>query len=165
MDDRHVRSARVLDPSYVSGIDARSLDELREMHAECTEFETEVSYVRRLAQARIDILEAEVERRSTGGSLTDLVDALPRILADSGPRGNPATSRLPLHFTPEQEGEWEPDLARFDSVLARLPSLDEAQLDAALEGLRQLERSVSDERRQLHGVIDQIDVQLAAAHR
>ena len=51
------------------------------------ELETEVSYVRRLTQARIDILEAEIERRATGGSLEDLIARLPQILADHGPRG------------------------------------------------------------------------------
>ena len=54
------------------------------------ELETEVSYVRRLTQARIDILEAELNRRSSGQSLEELIQQLPQILSDQGPRGNPA---------------------------------------------------------------------------
>ena len=38
---------------------AQSLDELRAMEREAIEVETEISYVRRLAQGRIDILAAE----------------------------------------------------------------------------------------------------------
>jgi len=135
------------------------------MHAECLELETEVSYVRRLTQARIDILEAEIERRASGGSLEDLIQRLPEILADPGPRGNPASSHLPLQLAPEQESEWAPDFERFDGVLANLPTLTEAELRDAIAGLRTLEREVSDQRRALFGVIDRIDVSLAAQLR
>src|SRR5207244_11375124 len=57
--------------------------------AECTELETEVSFVRRLAQGRIDILDAERDRRASGGSLEDLIGSLSKILADEGPRPTP----------------------------------------------------------------------------
>jgi hypothetical protein len=161
MPDGHDRSARVLDPAYVEGLVGNSIEELRAKHAECVELETEVSYVRRLTQARIDILEAEVQRRASGGSLEDLIKELPKILADPGPRGNPASSRLPLQMAPEQDSEWAPALGRFDGVLANLPMLDDAELQEAIAGLRALEREVSDQRRELFAVIDHIDVSLA----
>src|SRR3954453_12029460 len=100
MTDPHDRSARVLDPAYLAQVESHSVEELRSMHAECLELETEVSYVRRLTQARIDILEAEINRRSSRQSLEQLIEALPQILADSGPRGNPAASRLPMRMAP-----------------------------------------------------------------
>ena len=161
MDDRHSRSARVLDPAYLDGVDAKSVEELRAMHAECLELETEVSYVRRLAQARIDIVEAELDRRASGGSLEDLINDLPNILADPGPRAAPASSRLPLKLAPDEESEWAPDLEETDTLLANLPSLSEDELSDAVEQLRTLERDVSDERRALFGVIDRIDQDLA----
>jgi hypothetical protein len=161
MPEAHDRSARVLDPAYAAGLEGNSIEELRAKHAECVELETEVSYVRRLTQARIDILEAEVQRRTSGGSLEDLINRLPEILADQGPRGNPASSRLPLQMAPEQDSEWAPELARFDGVLAHLPTLSDAELEEAIAGLRALEREVSDQRRELFGVIDRIDVSLA----
>ena len=86
MNEEHVRTARVLDPSYLVDLDTRAVDDLRLMHAECLELETEVSYVRRLTQARIDILEAEIGRRERGETMEDLIRALPTILADAGPR-------------------------------------------------------------------------------
>ena len=165
MAEAHDRSAHVLDPAYVDGLDDRSIEELRAKHAECVELETEVSYVRRLTQARIDILEAEVQRRSTGGSLGDLIDKLPQILSDDGPRGNPASSHLPLQMAPEQDSEWAPALERFDGVIANLPTLGDAELEAAIGGLRALERDVSDQRRELFAVIDRIDSSLATQLR
>jgi len=161
MADAHDRSARVLDPAYVEALQGSSIEELRAKHAECVELETEVSYVRRLTQARIDILEAEVQRRTSGGSLEDLINRLPEILSDAGPRGNPASSRLPLQMAPEQDSEWAPAFERFDGVLANLPSLDDAEVQDAIAGLRSLERDVSDQRRELFAVIDRIDVSLA----
>ena len=66
----------MLEEGYLDGLDAKPLDEVRTMHEECLEVETEVSYVRRLAQARIDIVRAELDRRSAGGSVGDLVAML-----------------------------------------------------------------------------------------
>jgi hypothetical protein len=165
MNATHDRSARVLDPAYLEDLGSSSIEELRAKHAECVELETEVSYVRRLTQARIDILEAEVRRRADGGSLEELIQQLPQILSDPGPRGTPAASRLPLQMAPEQDSEWAPDLGRFDGVLANLPTLSDAELDEAIAGLRSLEREVSDQRRELFAVIDRIDVSLASALR
>ena len=165
MAEAHDRSAHVLDPAYVAGLDDTSIEDLRAKHAECVELETEVSYVRRLTQARIDILEAEVQRRSSGGSLEDLINRLPEILADEGPRGNPASSHLPLQMAPEQDSEWAPALQRFDGVITNLPTLGDAELQEAIDGLRSLEREVSDQRRELFGVIDRIDESLATQLR
>jgi hypothetical protein len=161
MAERHPRSARVLDPGYSDDLETLPETELRAKHAECLELETEVSYVRRLTQARIDILEAELDRRASGKTLGDLIDDLPRILADSGPRGNPATSRIPQQMAPERESEWAGDLSQFDGVLANLTLLGDDDVRGAIEGLRGLEREVSDERRRLFTVIDAIDLHLA----
>ena len=165
MAEAHDRSERVLDPTYVDALEGSTIEQLRVKHAECVELETEVSYVRRLTQARIDILEAEGRRRTSGGSLEDLIAQLPQILADPGPRGNPASSRLPLQMAPEQDSEWAPAFEKFDGVLANLPTLTDAELDEAISGLRALERQVSDQRRELFAVIDRIDLSLAAQLR
>ena len=114
-----------------------------------------------VAQARIDIIQAELERRTSGGSVEDLIAALPRILADPGPRGNPATSHLPLQLAPEQESEWADELAESDAPLSDLPHLDETELTTIAERLRDFERRVSDQRRALFGVIDRVEHELA----
>jgi hypothetical protein len=160
MSREHVRTAKVLDPSYVADLEARSLEELRAMHAECLELETEVSYVRRLTQARVDILGAEVERRERGESIEDLIRALPQILADAGPRGTPASSHLPLQLAPAQDSEWASELSEFDGVLANLPALSDDDLVDAIARLQSVEREVSAERRALHSVLDRIELRL-----
>jgi hypothetical protein len=160
MSEEHVRTARVLDPAYLADLDQRALEDLRAMHAECLELETEVSYVRRLTQARIDILRAEVQRRERGESMEDLIRALPQILADPGPRGTPASSHLPLQLAPNEDSEWSSELAEFDGVLANLPSLSDGELADSIARLQTVEREVSTERRALHGVLDRIDLRL-----
>jgi hypothetical protein len=153
----------VLAPEYLDGLAALSDDDLQAMHEECMELETEVSYVRRLAQARIEILTAERERRATGGSVADLIAALPKILADPGPRPDPASSRLSRHLAPAPAIQWtrgrEPLIV--DDTLANLPTLSEEQLERTLGELRELEREVSERRRALHGVIDGLESELA----
>ena len=157
------RLDRVLDPTYVEGLDAHTLDDVRRMRNECTEIETEVSYVRRLAQARIDILQAEIDRRSAGGSLGDLIQALPEILADSGPRSGAASTRLANPLAPSMSIQWNRGMERLvnDATLANLPTLSEDELRAAIEQLRELEQEVSNTRRSLHGVLDAIERELA----
>ncbi len=164
MGERQVRRIdRILDVSYLDALDAKSLDELRSMHEESLEVETEVSYVRRIAQARIDILEAELDRRVRGGSVGDLVEALPRILAHDGPRSAPASSRLPRHLAPSMDIRWQRGLEHLiaDSTLVNLPTLPDEELRATRDQLHELEREVSARRRALHEVIDRIELELA----
>ena len=98
------RIDRILAAEYLDGLDDRSLDDLRTMERDCAEVETEISYVRRLAQARIDILEAEVIAAPPVGPLGDLIAALPKILADDSPRGAaPASTRVAIGLAPADE--------------------------------------------------------------
>lgn len=160
------RLDRVLESDYLAGIEQLDLEALREMRNECVEVETEVSYVRRLAQARIEILEAELERRGDGGSVEDLIAALPRILADEGPRSGPAQARLPQPLAPSMSIEWNRGLERLvsDATLANLPTLSEEELGTTLGELRDFEEEISGTRSKLHEVIDTLELELAARH-
>src|SRR5581483_3431071 len=84
----HRRIDRVLAADFVERLNQVSLDELREMRSEAEQEETDLSYLRRLLQGRMDILRAEVDRRSgkDGGSL---IDRLPGILADESAHDAP----------------------------------------------------------------------------
>lgn len=152
------RIDRILADGYTAGLDGRSLDELRVMERECLEVETEISYVRRLAQGRIDIIEAERDRRATGGSLSDLIAALPTILGDDAGRSDPAHTRAQSLLAPAEAIEWNRGLERLvdDATLANLPTIDDDELVATLGQLRELEHDVSERRRSLHQVIDAI---------
>src|SRR5262249_59853124 len=98
----------MLDEGYLDDLAAKPIDSVRSMHEECMEVETEISYVRRLAQARIDIVSAELERRARGGSLEDLGERLPSSLADPAPRADPAHRRLPQPPPPASDLPWQP---------------------------------------------------------
>jgi len=160
----HVRRIdRILAPEYAHGLDTRPLDELRAMEREALEVETEVSYVRRLAQGRIDILSAERDRRAAGGPLGDLIAALPTILADDG-RSGPATTRAQPLLAPSAGIEWNRGLERLisDGTLANLPNLSDAELQATVAQLRELEHDVSERRRAIHGVLDAVTHAIAS---
>ena len=126
------------------------------------ELENRVSYVRRLAQGRIDILAAELERRATGGSVEELVASLPAILAAGESRASGAGTRVPKQLAPEELG-LDSDAARLvtDDTLANLPDRSDAEIQAALAELREFEVEISARRRALHGVIDRVERELA----
>lgn len=166
MSDQHQRRVdRILDPSYSEDLSSRSDVDLRAMRDEANEVETEYSYLRRLAQARIEILEAERDRRRRGAPLSELIEALPRILADpEHQRPAAARSRVPALLVPKKLSGYQRGLERLaeDDTLANLPNLTDAELEESVEQLRALEREVSKLRKQLHAVIDRLGEELAA---
>jgi hypothetical protein len=166
MPEVHRRRLDVmLEPSYLDRLGDLDMDGVRALHEECLAVETEVSYVRRLAQARI--VEAELDRRARGGSIGELVAALPQILADDSPRAKPSSSRLPRHLAPAPVIPWRRGLERLitDATLVNLPTLSEDELRSTLEQLRELESEVSGQRRELHRVIDAIEADLTERHK
>jgi len=165
-EPRRRRADVILEPSYGEGLADKPIDDVRAMHEECLQVETEFAYVRRLAQARIDIIRAELERRAAGGTIGDLVAALPQILADDYPRPEPSSSRLPRYLAPAPAIEWKRGLEHLiaDATLVNLPTLSDDELRVALEQLGDLERETSGRRRALHGVIDRIEGELTARH-
>jgi hypothetical protein len=82
------RIDRVLAEDYLAGVSSIDMDELRSLRKEAEQEETDLSYLRRLLQGRLDILRAELARRS-GADEGDLVDALPKILADENVSSSP----------------------------------------------------------------------------
>ncbi len=150
----------MLEPAYIERLDERALDELRAMHAESSDAELALSYFRRLAQARTEILEAERSRRESGGSVEDLVADLPRILGAEGGRSTIANTRgAPAADEPTIELHW-PDHREnlvVDNILTHLPAIDLDELVATIEALHDFERELSDLRTQMHHVIDAID--------
>ena len=98
---------RVLEPSYVGGLADASIEQIRAMRAECA------SYVRRLAQGRLDLLGEEAKRRAdgAGGNLGGLVSGLADLMSEGvraagsgrldqelNPRG-PSSARSLRHST------------------------------------------------------------------
>lgn len=160
------RIDRVLTPEYLEGLSTISLLELRGLRDVAEQEETDLSYLRRLLQGRIDILRAEVTRRAVGGAGEDLVAALPRILADGerpGPRG------LGRHLavepsTPAERRRAPETLAgdvEFDDPRARTDS----ELSAALAVMEAEERRQSGQRHAVQRVVDACSAEITRRYR
>jgi hypothetical protein len=154
---------RLLDPQFVSGLGARSLDELRAMKSDAVDVENALSYLRRLAQGRMEILNAETDRRARGGNVSDLVKDLPRILSGDSVRPSIVDTRVPPPSTPEVRLRWPDGREALveDTTLANLPLVADDELGVTLARLADFERELSDLRRQMHGVIDTLEREIA----
>ena len=158
----------VLADDYVGDVTALDMAALRSKRAECQALEVGLSYQRRLAQGRLDIVAAERRRRAEGGepaSHDDLVRTLAATLADRGrPAGN---GRLPRLMTPDAE---DVDTTELDAIVGAgaLGSLAEAsdeQLVQMVEGLSTYEHEVSARRRALHERIDALQAEITRRYR
>jgi hypothetical protein len=129
------RIDRVLDPGFTEGVDRLGLPELRARREEAEE--TDVSYLRRLLQGRLDILRAELVRRSAGADQD--VAGLPAILSDDAPG---TFSAVPPVQVPSRAGEHRRRVERLvsDESIARLPELDVEELTRAVEVLAREEK-------------------------
>lgn len=124
MSEHRRRIDKVLDPSCLADLPEWPLDELRRRHADCLEIETEVSYIRRVTLARLDILESELDRRARGGSVGDHIAALPEVLADERPRTPIEMSRLSRRLASSMDIPWRRGREHLiaDETLAPLPN-------------------------------------------
>ena len=175
---------RFLAPSFLEGLESRSMEELRSARTEVQEAEVAVSYVRRVVQGRLDIVESERRRRTDPGAGDggpvhapddhssdhgSIVEDLPGILADPGHSGRGAgPGRLPMHMDP---GEHADDLvAGVDrevdpNKLTELDSLSQSELDVVTDSLRDIERQLSDQRHSLHGLLDLLQAEMVRRYR
>jgi hypothetical protein len=159
---------RVLADDYVGEVTALAMDDLRAKRAECQAMEVGLSYQRRMAQGRLDIVAAEQRRRAEGGpppDHDDLIRNLASTLADR--QRPPGNGRLPQLMAPEAT---DVDTAELDSIagpgtLARLVDVSDADLAALVEGVSAYEHEVSGRRRSLHERIDALQAEITRRYR
>ncbi len=156
---------------FSSNLEDLDTSEVRERRARAQQVENATSFVRRLAQGRLDIVAAELARRASSGEVGDLAELirqLPDILSDgpsSGSGGAPGVGgRPPL--------ELEPDSAVVADLSAQLDAIcpmgDVSVLtelgDPALASMRDqvaaFEQDVSFVRRRLHDVIAALQAEI-----
>jgi hypothetical protein len=138
------------------------LDDLRAERASLQTQDDVISYVRRIAQARLDLLDAEMERRS--GERTDVTAALPSIL---GARLTGGPARPPR---PANESSDHPLALELEDLCARLGaddvrSLDDAEVDELRIALLSFERARSNERHELYERLDALSGELVRRYR
>lgn len=161
------RIDKVLAPEYATDLEALPLADIRERRREAEQEETDLSYLRRVLQGRLDILRAELARRA--GEETDLVQALPRILADDPGPGTHAPRGLGRHMSAEPS---RADAHRrhvealvADVDLSNPEAHDDASLRNVLKRLEDEERRVSVQRRAVQSVMDALTAEITRRYR
>ena len=149
--------AEIVDPRQLS------LIELRALRAKLQNDDDAVSYVRRLAQARLDLVHAEKRRRVDGGT-ESLSDDLTSILSTHLTGGAPRPPRPATDFSSHPLAE------QFDALMDHagdndLSSLTSEELLAYADALHEFEQARSHERRELFTRIDELSAELVRRYR
>jgi hypothetical protein len=160
------RIDRVLAENFLEGLADLPMDEVRTLRKEAEQEETDLSYIRRLLQGRLDILRAELGRRN-GDSSATLVDSLPQILADehasTAPRG------LGRHMAAEpsraDSHRRHVEALVADVDLSNPSAHDEASLRRAMDTLEREEHVVSEKRRSVQTVMDACTAEITRRYR
>ena len=134
------------DPSgTATGVDdaaSLTLDELRALRTELQQRDDVVSYARRVAQARLDLVKSELSRRESGGEVSDEVaDVLSQHLT-----GGPARPPRPAEDLSDDALSVELDGICAEHHFGRLEELDEAELGVLADAIDAFERRVSQDR-------------------
>ena len=166
MTEKRRRIDIVLEPEYLEGLDELELDELRRRRDTAEDVESQISYYRRLLHGRMDLLNFELRRRN-GEEERTLLEALPEILASGMVLGGePALRHIEtMPPLPSKTGRRLIDKIMDDGILTQLPDLNEEEITTALEDLREVETTLSEQRKQLHTVIDALQDEIVERYR
>ena len=159
------RIDRVLSPDYTAGLEALDLAEVRARRDDAAQEETDLSYLRRLLHGRIDIVRAELKRRAEGGS-QPVVDQLAKILADNALAPATGSGRhQSLEPSRAEAHRRHIEALVSDADLSDVGSLSDERLELALATYAAEEASVSQRRRQVQAVMDQLNAEIASRYR
>jgi hypothetical protein len=160
------RIDRVLAEDYLSGLSGLPMDDVRSLRKEAEQEETDLSYLRRLLQGRLDILRAELARRDGTGE-TNLVDALPKILADEGTSNTPHGLGRHISAEPSRADSHRRHVEALvaDVDMSNPSAHDELSLRRALDTLEREEQEVSDKRRSVQTVMDACTAEITRRYR
>jgi hypothetical protein len=159
------RIDRVLAPDYMAGVEQRPLDEVRALRDETAQEETDLSYLRRLLHARIDIVKAEQQRRVEGGGAS-VVDRLVSILSENAVGPATGLGRYQTMEPSRAEAHRRHVEALVSDVdLSDVASLTDEKLDQARQAFVAEEASVSARRREVQIVMDKLNAEIAGRYQ
>ncbi len=159
------RLDRILQEDYLEGMEDWSAAEVRAARDECRAEEAQLSYLRRLLQARLDLVRAEQRRRREGdGSTEALSERLATLLADAPPASRREARAVSVDPPATHMRRAEDRLAS-DATLARVPDLDEDALARLASELADREQEISRRRRALLDRLDRLQEELVARYR
>ena len=137
------------------------LDELRTLRAEMQQRDDVVSYARRVAQARLDLVTSEMARRKSDGEVSDEVtDVLSQHLT-----GGPARPPRPAEDLSDDALSLELDAICREYHYGRVEDLDEAELSELAEAIEGFEQRVSHDRRARFDRLDALSAELVRRYR
>lgn len=140
-----------------------SLTQLRGLRSELQHEDDAVSYARRVAQARLDLVGAEAVRRTQADGVEtadELRDVLSRHLT-----GGPARPPRPTEDLSDHPLAVELDTICAQGGLGRLASLDDVELAALIETISEFETRVSADRRERFDRLDELSAELVRRYR
>lgn len=146
-----------IDPSELS------LDDLRARRAELQLADDAVSYVRRLVQARLDMVLEEKKRRLTGDHL-NVAEDLPAVLGRHL-TGGPARPPRPTEDSSEHPLAQQLDQLCSELGADRIRDLSDEDLEAVSAGLAEFETARSHERQELFTRLDALSAELVRRYR
>ncbi|MGI8792251.1 MAG: hypothetical protein ACR2H3_03610 [Acidimicrobiales bacterium] len=166
------RLETILDADYLAGIEDLPMDDVRARRTECQAVEVALSYARRLVQGRLDIIGAELERRSRGEGPTtasELVELLQHGDLFGGHSRPEGFGRLPTLLAPDDADTEEirreaAEVAR-SADLSRLPDLDDAAVTGFADRLAAYESTTSAQRRAVFEVIDTLQAEIVRRYK
>ena len=123
-----------------------------------------VSYVRRVAQARLDLVRAEAHRRERGAAPDDLSSELRVVLSSQLTGGSPRPPRSVDHVAENALSD-ELDAVCAQQGLGRLEELLPSELAELERTLSTFERRVSDDRRARFDRLDALSAELVRRYR
>lgn len=166
MNEKRRRIDVVLEPEYLEGLEDLDLGELRRRRDTAEDVEAQISYYRRLLHGRMDLLNFELRRRA-GEEERSLLEALPEILASGMILGSEPSLRHieTMPPIPTTTGRRLIDRIMDDGVLTQLPELTDEEIREAIDRLREVENTLSVQRRELHSVIDDLQDEIVARYR
>ncbi len=166
MTDKRRRIDIVLEPEYLDNLSGLDLNELRRRRHTAEDVESQISYYRRLLHGRMDLLNFELRRRG-GEEERTLLEALPEILASGMVFGEEPNLRHieTMPPIPSKTGRRLIDKIMDDSVLTQLSDLSDDDVVEALDQIQEVETEMSNQRKQLHAVIDTLQSEIVARYR
>ena len=140
-----------------------SLDELRSLRQQLQHEDDVVSYARRVAQARLDLVKSEHARRNAGPD-ADLSEQIGGVLSQQL-TGGPARPPRPTEDLSNNALADELDAVCAEHHFGRLEDLDGAELAALSDAIEGFETRVSSDRRERFDRLDALSAELVRRYR
>ncbi|USA05219.1 ABC transporter substrate-binding protein [Streptomyces lydicamycinicus] len=150
-------------PATTPDLSGLGLPELRVVRRDSQQEEADLSYLRRLLQGRIDILRAEIARRTAQQS--PLLDRLPEILTDLPSRHRSSARHVTLGTPHSEEYRRLAEEMLGEVELSDLTARTDQELHDAMGRLIRYEQQVSRRRQSLQRTTDDCSAEIARRYR